>query len=125
MSPQDVATLLDHHAGLAQQSSNRAQTVENTHYHCGLVKAYHHAAALIEVHLVPRWRRDVPTKPGFYLRRFDKGYPVYMETYVLDPDGVLCWAADPDDGIAYGRPLGTDGFAKTSEWCPIAAPLDP
>ncbi len=122
MSPQDVATLLDHHAGLAQQSSNRAQTVENTHYHCGLVKAYHHAAALIEVHLVPRWRRDVPTKPGYYLRRFDKGWPIRLDTYVLDDKGVLCYA-DRDDGLA-GRPLGTDGFADTAEWCEIAAPVE-
>lgn len=52
MTPHDLASQLDLYAEAAQQASNRAQAVENTHYHLGAVKAYRHAAEMVREYLV-------------------------------------------------------------------------
>ncbi len=80
------------------------------------------AARMVREFLVPKWTKTVPTEPGFYLRRFSKDHPIYIESYVLNADGVLCY--EPSEVYNGFMPIGPK-FQASTEWCPIIAPVDP
>lgn len=116
MTPHDLASQFDLYAEAAQQASNRAQAVENTHYHLGAVKAYGQCAHLVREFLVPRWAKDLPTTEGWFWHRLNPHQPPGL-TYVYQNEGWRCNAA----GI-FGQLVAKAG----GEWSgPICQPVDP